>query len=601
MRVDGYAPLRDYAVIGDGRTCALVARDGSIDWLPLPDIDSATVFARILDADRGGSFQLQPDEPFEATQRYVGESNVLETTFRTTSGTITVVDALVLPHDEQLAPVRELVRSVRCVSGSARMRWHFAPRFDYARARTSVVAQFGCVVAKHGRDAVILRAWDAGEAAVGEGAASGTFELHAGRDALFALSAAHGEPAVLPQRDAAERRLERTQRFWTEWAARADYDGPWRDAVVRSALALKLLCFAPSGAIVAAPTASLPEWIGGTRNWDYRYSWLRDSAWTLRALLRLGYFDEAQAYFWWFMHASRLTQPRLQVLYRVDGSTRSTEAELAHLEGYRCTRPVRIGNGAADQTQLDVYGGMLEAVWQYASARGRIDGGTGKQIAKIADYTADRWSDKDSGIWEVRGGSTHFTQSKALCWVALDRACRLAADEVIPDHRERWRKAADAIRAFVDEHGWDTERRSYIRAPNQPELDASLLTLPLLDYDDAKGDRVRGLIAAVQRELADGPLVYRYRGDDGVGGDEGAFVTCSFWLVDALARAGRIDEASRLMDELVACSNHLALYAEEIDPKSGEFLGNFPQGLTHLALISAAVSIEDAQEEASAG
>jgi GH15 family glucan-1,4-alpha-glucosidase len=599
-RLDGYAPIRDYAVIGDGRTCALVARDGAIDWLPLPNIDSPSVLAAVVDAERGGSFELRPDEAFESEHRYRNDSNVLETTFRTASGAVRVTDALVLADDARLAPMRELVRSVDVLAGSVRMRWRFTPRFDYARRQAETTLRYGRFIASCGADAVTLGPWNAGETTLADGDASGTLELEAGQTALFDLAATHGEPVVFPSRDDAERRLELTSRFWTEWVARADYDGPWRSAVVRSALALKLLCFAPSGAIVAAPTASLPEWIGGVRNWDYRYSWLRDSSWTLNALLSLGYFEEAEAYFWWFMHASRLTQPRLQVLYRVDGSTHSAETELAQLEGYRGSQPVRIGNGAADQVQLDVYGGVLDSVSRFAEAKGSLGGATGKHVAAIADYVCGHWRDKDSGIWEVRGGPTHFTQSKALCWVALDRACSLAERRIIPDHSARWRREADAIRAFVDEHGWDAERQTYVRAPNQRELDASLLTLSLLAYDDPRGPRMTGLIDAVRHELADGPLVYRYRGDDGVGGDEGAFLTCSFWLVEALARARRLDEAAELMDELVALANDVGLYAEEIDAKTNDFLGNFPQGLTHLALVAAAVSIESELEAAEA-
>ena len=599
-RVDGYAPIREYAVIGDGRTCALVARDGSIDWLPLPDIDSPTVLARVLDGERGGAFELQPDEPFESERRYQDGSNVLETTFRTASGTMRVTDALVLADEQSLCPLRELVRVVEGLAGSVRVRWSIEPRFRYARERTRIARREGRFFAQCGPDALSLGAWGAGDVEVGERRASGTFGLREGERALWDLAAARAEPAVLPRRADAERRLERTTTYWKEWSGRARYEGRWRDPVVRSALTLKLLCFAPSGAIVAAPTASLPEWIGGGRNWDYRYSWVRDSSWMLNALLRLGYHDEAEAYFWWFMHATRLTQPRLQILYRINGSTKAPESELDQLAGYRGSRPVRVGNAAADQIQLDVYGEMLDAVWTYAETTGRVDGDSGKEIAKIADYVCDHWRDKDSGIWEVRGGPTHFTQSKALCWVALDRACKLAENGVIPDRTERWRREADAVRAFVDENGWDADRRSYVRSVDQRELDASLLTLPLLGYDDPRGERMSGLIEAVRAELAEGPLVYRYRGDDGVGGEEGAFLTCSFWLVDALARAGRIDDACELMDQLVALGNDVGLYPEEMDPETKEFLGNFPQGLTHLALVNAAVSIADAEKGRSA-
>jgi GH15 family glucan-1,4-alpha-glucosidase len=596
-RADGYAPIADYALIGDGRTTALVARDGGIDWLTLPHVDSPSVFARILDAERGGAFTLQPTEPFEAERAYVEPTNVLETTFRTESGTVRVTDTMLLGDLHELAPLRELVRRVEGVAGEVELEWRIEPRFHYGRDGARWEQRGGHWAAQGRHGAVAVFAWDAGAPEAGDGALGGRLRVRAGDGALIDLAHAYQEPLVVPGRGEIERRLERTVRFWREWAGRMTYDGPWRERVARSALALKLLVFAPSGAIVAAPTTSLPEAIGGGRNWDYRYTWIRDAGYTLDALVRLGYDDEAQAYLWWVMHATRLTQPELGVLYDVRGGSRVEERELDHLAGYRGSSPVRVGNGAAGQRQLDVYGSFVHTVWLYVSGGHRIDRDAGKTIAKVADHICDVWRREDSGIWEVRGAPTHFVQSKAMCWVALDRAVRLAERGSIPDaHVERWRGQAREVRAFVDEQGWDEELQSYVRAPTMRELDASLLTLPLLEWAPADDERMAKTVDAVRRELADGPLVYRYRGEDGVadGGDEGYFLTCSFWLADALARTGRVDEAAVLMDELATFANDVGLYSEELEPGSRSFLGNFPQALTHLALVNAAVTIAEA-------
>jgi GH15 family glucan-1,4-alpha-glucosidase len=491
--------------------------------------------------------------------------------------------------------MRELVRKVEALAGTVPLRWSLEPRFGYGRADTRIERRHGCWFAHAGADALVLGLCDSGEGEARDGVISGRIELAQGSSAILSLSASHREPLVIPGRDDSERRLERTVNFWPQWADRSEYNGSWREAVVRSTLALKLLTFAPSGAIVAAPTTSLPEWIGGERNWDYRFTWPRDASWTLDALLRLGFRNEAHAFFWWLMHASRLTQPRLQILYRIDGSDHSGERELRELNGYRGSAPVRIGNGASKQIQLDLYGALLEAIWLYGKEVGHLDGDTGKEVARIADYVASHWRDPDNGIWEVRDERTHYTQSKALCWVALDRACALADEGMIPNRNTRWRTEADELQRFVDTEGWDEERRSYVRAPDLRELDASLLTLALLGYHEPRDKRIQSTIAAIERELREGPYVYRYRGEDGLAGEEGAFLTCSFWLVDAYARTGRLDDANALMEELVGLANDVGLYSEEIDPRTGEFLGNFPQGLTHLALVNAAVSIVDAE------
>jgi GH15 family glucan-1,4-alpha-glucosidase len=488
----------------------------------------------------------------------------------------------------RLTPLREVVRKVECLDGEVELEWSVAPRFDYGQRHGRVDRRAGRVVFAHHDLALALSVWGA------EPAAHGRIHVVAGEEVLFSLAAADRQPLVLPGRSDTEERFDHAIAFWRRWSGNKSYDGPWRDAVIRSALAIKLLVYAPSGAVTAAATASLPEEIGGVRNWDYRYAWLRDSSYALDALLGLECPGEAHAFFWWVMHASRRTQPRLEVLYDVHGSDRARELELAHLCGYRGSAPVRIGNGAVGQLQLDVYGAVLNSTWLHAGHHGDLGGATGRTVAKIADFVAAHWREPDSGIWEVRSEPRHFTHSKAMCWVALDRAAKLAQDGFIPDRRKRWRSEADAVRAFIDEHCWDEKRRSYVRAAGSEELDAALLALPLVDYDDSNRGRLHGTINAVRRELAQGPLLRRYLCDDGVEGEDGAFVACSFWLADALARTGRAEDAAALMDELLGFANDVGLYAEEIDPVSRGFLGNFPQALVHIALINAARSIAGA-------
>jgi GH15 family glucan-1,4-alpha-glucosidase len=593
LTATGYRPLRSYAAIGDGRTVALVADDGSIDWLCIPDLDSPSVFGAILDSARGGRFELRPEIPFDVERSYVSDTNVLQTTFITDRGRVRVTDAMTLPSG--LAPGRELVRRIEGLSGRVPLRWSVEPRFGYSSRTGRLERRLGFPVAIAGRDAMAICPSSAGEWECRHGRVGARFEAAEGARAQIVLSISHQEPLVFPPQQEVDERLESTIAFWRHWAGSRTYDGPWREAVTRSALALKLLVFAPSGAIAAAATTSLPEALGGERNWDYRYSWVRDSAFTLEAFLRLGCPAEAEAFFWWLMHASQLTHPILQVLYRLGGGVSAPERAL-DLDGYCGSKPVRVGNAAAGQTQLDVYGDVFQTAWLYACAGDELDQDIGRRLADIADLVCAIWRQPDSGIWEVRSDPVHFIHSKMMCWVALDRASKLARSGHIPDRRLKlWERELEAIRTFVEGHGWSEARQSYVRSAGSTDLDASLLMAVLLGYDDPSSQRLQATVRAIRTELGNGPLLYRYSGEDGLSGSEGFFLTCSFWLVDALARLGHIDEAAESMDALLAFSNDVGLYAEEVEPETGAFLGNFPQGLVHLALINAAASISEQQ------
>jgi GH15 family glucan-1,4-alpha-glucosidase len=582
-------PIRDHAAIGDGRTVALVTLDGSIDWLCLPDLDSASVFGSLLDLRSGGTFTLAPDVPFGASRHYVAGTNVLVTVFETDAGTVRVTDAMTLP-DGGLAPARELCRRIEVESGSVPMRWEVCPRFGYGEDTTSISLRAGIPVATTGNLAVAVNAWGVDAPQVGRAAVGGSFVART--DAMIALSVAYQEPLVFPSRDDVERRLASTISFWQGWASSCAFTGPWRSSVERSALALKLLIFSPSGAVAGAATTSLPETLGGERNWDYRFSWVRDSAFTLAALLHLGYAAEADAFFWWLMHASQLTHPRLEVLYRLDGGRGGPERFLP-LAGYGSSRPVRIGNAAVQQMQLDIYGDLLQTAWVYASTGHPIEGEIAGRLASTADLVCDLWEVPDAGIWEVRSEPRHFTHSKMMCWVALDRALSLAGHGHISGRVDRWRSEKGLIGSFIESRCWSEKQQSYTRSSGSEELDAAVLLGALYGYRGPKDTRMIRTVDAIGRELGHGPYIHRYTGEDGLAGSDAAFLACSFWFVEALATSGRRARAASLMADLLSQANDVGLYAEEIDPGDGAFLGNFPQALTHLALISAAVALEE--------
>jgi GH15 family glucan-1,4-alpha-glucosidase len=589
----GFAAIGDYAVIGDGRALALVARDGSIDWLVYDGLDEPSVACALLDPDRGGSFELRPVGEFRAQRRYVDDTNVLETTFHTSTGSVRVTDCITRSSYGHL-PWFELARRIEPLSGTVTMQWRLAPRFRFGQEQAHVERRGDAITFQSGDALLGLITAGAGETQCNErdAWAETTIENDA---ALLTLVGVKGGALPIPTVAHVEERITATIDGWRRWLTNASYEGEWSDAVTRSALALKLLVDPSTGAIVAAPTTSLPERIGGDRNWDYRYAWLRDCSFTLDAFMRLSLHEEAHASVVWLLRAAARTSPWMQVLYGLDGRVPDEEHELPDLDGYRHSKPVRSGNAAGSQLQLGTYGHVLETIWIHVRDGNLLDPCSGAMVARTADYVCEIWHRPDAGIWEVRGDPRQFTSSKIGCWIALDRAIALAEHRQVPDdHVERWRRARDDIRAFVDRECWSDERGSYTMHPDTDELAASCLLASRAGFLAGDDERMTKTIDAVRVRLADGPFLYRY-GD--MREKEGAFLACSFWLVEALARAHRFDEAGTLMDELLEASNDVGLFSEEIDPGTRELLGNFPQGLTHLALVNAASVFNECKRE----
>ncbi len=590
QRTEGYLPIRDYAAIGDGHTVALVGLDGSVDWLCLPRFDGPFVLGALVDSDRGGRFSLAPADGYEVSRRYVPETNVLETTFYTTGGSARVTDALTIPSEGR--PVRELARRVEGLHGEVELAWRVAPRFAHTHRPAFIDSHPDGVVARRDGDAVVVQAWAAGEPRLDDGAVYGSFTVAGGEQALLVLSAisiADG-PLPFPAREDVEARLDATVDWWRQRWRAATYDGRWREAVLRSGLVLQMLVDADTHAMAAAPTTGLPESIGGSRNWDYRFCWLRDSSFAVDALMRLGDDQEARRFLAWVMEASRDQHPQLHPFYRLDGSPAISQQSL-DLAGYRGSRPVLRGNGAVDQRQLGNYGDLFQSAALYADRGHDFDGDIAERLAGIADYVCEAWTERDSGIWEL-GTRLHYTASKMECWIALDRAMKLAGAGKIPgDHTSRWRRAAGHIHDFVEERCWSTKLGAYARSADSDELDAGVLVGIFMDYRSSDRQRLHATVDRLREHLGVGPLLYRYTGMPDA---EGTFLACAFWTVHALARLERVEEATILMDELVGLANDVGLYSEEMSPDGHEMLGNFPQALTHLALINAAAVIDDA-------
>jgi GH15 family glucan-1,4-alpha-glucosidase len=597
-----YPPIGDFALIGDSRSAALVSRDGSIDWLCLPRFDSSSIFAALLDTRRGGRFRIRPTGSFQTERRYLPDTNVLETTFRTLTGAAVLRDMMPVASEKdkrgELLPEHEILREVEGIAGEVELEILYEPRPGYGLLRP-VLRQRGELGIWCDADnaALILRSELPLALIDGRRGARGLARIHAGDRYCLSFSYAEIGPAAVPRLGSAAReRIARTARWWRDWADRCAYDGPYREAVVRSALALKLMTYAPSGAVVAAPTTSLPERIGGERNWDYRYCWLRDASLTLRALFDLGYDEEALAFVNWMLHTTRLTRPELQVVYDVYGKANLPERTLSHLEGYAGSRPVRVGNDAHGQLQLDVYGEVLDAVYGFAQRGGRFDRDTRRLLEGMGRTVLKRWREPDEGIWEGRSGRSHHTHSKMMCWVALDRIVRMHDAGRIEVEVEAFRAERDAIRREIERRAWNPRLGAYTRLFDGENLDASLLTMPTYGYRDGDDPRMRSTCARIREWLGRGPLIYRYLDtDDGLPPGEGAFGICSFWAVECLARGGELDAATEAFERLLGYANDVGLYAEEIDPDTGAALGNFPQAFTHVGLINAALQLARGQ------
>jgi len=593
-----YPPIADYAAIGCARSVALISRGGSIDWLCWPRFDSASVFGRVLDAEKGGFFAIRPSVEHEAKRRYLDGTNVIETTFTTETGVARMLDLMPVFTEEEkqknLSPFRQLLRLIEVIEGEVPIEIVYAPRPDYGRITPRLEVRRDSVYCSWGARVLNLRSDCA--FTVGEGTATSRVTLHAGESRTFALGFDEETPAVLPSLDAVSE-IERTIAFWRTWSSQLTYDGPYRDLVLRSVLVLKLLTYAPTGAIIAAPTTSLPEWIGGVRNWDYRYCWLRDASWTVSALYDCGFSNEGAAFLDWLLYSTRLTQPHLQMLYDVFGESSVPEKTLDHLDGYRGSRPVRIGNDAHSQFQLDVYGEVLGAV-EEATRRGEtLDRDVQHLLRRLTEIVCKRWEEPDAGIWEKRGDPRQHVHGKVMAWSALDSAQRIAERCHMKIDEARVEKAKADIKEAVLTHGFDARRNTFTGIFDDEEVDASLLFIARVGFIDPTDPRMLGTIDAIRNDLGHDGLIYRYdsrKTEDGLPPGEGVFLACTFWLVEAMALAGRVDEARTLFDDVVRHGNDAGLFAEEIEVPSGALLGNFPQALSHIALLNAALHLEEA-------
>jgi GH15 family glucan-1,4-alpha-glucosidase len=589
--------IQDYAIIGNGRSAALISKRGSLDWLCWPRFDSASIFGAILDSKSGGHWSIHPLNDSEVSRRYIENTNVLETTFLGASGQIVLTDFVPVTSEENkrraLWPEHELVRQITCQHGETEIAMDFSPQLDFGRAapKIRVAGKFGWRI-ETGANVFTLRGSIDLEPTPGGLAAR--FLLKSGESVAFTFSFSAEAPAVVPPLGRAiNEKLNLTIDWWRSWAAQSTYRGPYERQVMRSALVLKLLSYAPSGTIVAAPTTSLPECIGGDMNWHYRFAWLRDASFTVHALFGLGYRDDAAAFVDWLLHTTRLNRPKLRVVYDVFGELPPPERVLSHLEGHRNSLPVRVGNAASEQTQLDVYGELVEAVSHFFGKTEKLDRDVQGMLRGIGEYVCEHWREYDNGIWEERDELRPYTHSRLMCWVALDRLLQMhARGQVRRVDAARCAAEREKIRNEIEQRAWNPQLASYTRACGSNIMDATALLLPYHGFESATSQRMQQTYSRVRERLVPRRgLVYRH--EQSKNRHEGAFAVCSFWEVDFLVRSGKWAEAREVLEAALAYANDVELFAEEIDPDTGEALGNFPQAFTHLGVINAALALRD--------
>jgi len=601
---DPYPPIGDYALIGDCHSAALVSRDGSIDWCCLPRFDSGSAFGRLLDRRRGGHCWVQPagEGPWEYARSYLDDTLVLETTLLGPAGEARLLDCFTLHGSPEETEERQILRIVEGLRGSVELDLRVAPRFDYGQVRPWIRRHGPRLHSTIGGNDALIVYCDQRLEEDPQHELAGRFTVGPGDRVRLAMTYCSPERIDADPPDAPDpRRLdglfEETIRWWRDWASALALDTRDEPGARRSGIVLKALTYAPTGAVAAAPTTALPEAIGGPRNWDYRYAWVRDSSFSSRAFAELGAVDEANAFRAFIMRSAAGHASDLQVVYGVGGERRLRGDSVEGLEGYRKSTPVQIGNDAAEQSQLDAYGELVNLTWRWHRRGHSPSDDDWRFLVSLIDHAAERWREPDCGIWEWPGEPDHFVHSKVLCWSAVDRGIRLADECMRRAPTRRWKQARDELHETIERRGYDRKRGVYVQAFDRTEMDAALLLLPTVEYVAWDDERMRRTVAAIREELDAGDgLLYRYRRDDGLDGQEGAFLCCSFWLAECLARAGDLGEARAVFDHAVARGNDLGLFAEEIDPGTGELLGNYPQGLTHLAHIDAAVALGQAQD-----